>query len=280
MIQWYPGHMEKARRAMLEDLKLVDLVIEVLDARAPLSTFNPEIEKLGAGKQRLFLLNKEDMADPLLNRYWKETFEAKGRPTLLVNARTGGGMKEFEKTVSDLLAARRERDRKRGIVNRPVRAMVAGIPNSGKSTFINRFVKKAVTKTGNKPGVTRGKQWIRMGKGLELLDTPGILWPKIEREETGWNLALIGSINDAIVQPFELAGHALKKVRRFRPEALKERYDADESMSDTEIFATAAKRFSMLLPGGEADLSRAAGMVIDDFRSLKLGRITVDEKET
>ncbi len=279
MIQWYPGHMEKARRSMTESLKLVDLVIEVLDARAPRSALNPEIDRMGAGKARLFLLNKADMADPGMNRYWKEVFEAEGRPTLLLNARTGEGMREFEKAVERVSAERKERNARRGIINRPVRAMVAGIPNSGKSTFINRFVKKAVTKTGNRPGVTRGTQWIRLGKDIELMDTPGILWPKIEREECGWNLALIGSINDAIVESADLAGHALKKVRAFKPEAL-ERYGANEGMSDSEIIAAAAGRFSMLLPGGEADLSRAALMVIDDFRSLKLGRITVDEKET
>ncbi|MCR4907932.1 MAG: ribosome biogenesis GTPase YlqF [Lachnospiraceae bacterium] len=280
MIQWYPGHMEKARRSMRESLKLVDLVIEVLDARAPLSCLNPEIDRMGEGKARLFLLNKADMADPGMNRYWKEVFEAEGRPTLLINARTGEGMKEFDRAVESIMAERKERNARRGIINRPVRAMVAGIPNSGKSTFINRFVKKAVTKTGNRPGVTRGNQWIRMGKGMELLDTPGILWPKIEREECGWNLALIGSVNDAIVQTEDLASHALKKVRALNPGTLAERYGADKSMNDTDIFAAAAGRFSMLLPGGEADIKRAAGMVIDDFRSLKLGRITVDEKET
>ena len=178
--QWYPGHMTKARRMMQENIKLIDLVIELVDARIPISSRNPDIDELGKGKSRIILLNKSDLADPVWNKKWVEYFSNQGMGVLEINSRTGMGIKSIQGLVQEVCKEKIERDRKRGIVNRPVRAMVVGIPNVGKSTFINSFAGKACAKTGNKPGVTKGKQWIRLNKGLELLDTPGILWPKFE----------------------------------------------------------------------------------------------------
>jgi len=191
--------MTKAKRMMQENIKLIDLLIELVDARIPLASRNPDIDVLGQGKSRIVLLNKSDLADPSWNRQWMNYFQAKGIHVLEINSKTGLGIKAIHNLVREACAEKLERDRKRGIVNRPVRAMVVGIPNVGKSTFINAFAGKACTKTGNKPGVTKGKQWIRLDKTLELLDTPGILWPRFEDQRTGMLLAFIGSINVEIV---------------------------------------------------------------------------------
>ena len=195
-VQWYPGHMTKARRMMEEDIRLVDLVIEILDARAPLSSQNPDIDELGKNKSRLILLNKADLADERANQRWEEYFKEKGCFVVRTDSRSGADIKAIHRVIEKACQEKMERDRKRGILNRPVRAMVVGIPNVGKSTFINTFAGKACTKTGNRPGVTKGKQWIRLNKKVELLDTPGILWPKFEDQQVGLHLALIGSIKD------------------------------------------------------------------------------------
>ena len=198
-INWYPGHMTKAKRMMEENIKLIDLVIELVDARVPMSSRNPEIDQLGRNKSRIILLNKADLADPKWNEAWAEFFKNRGMLVQEINSKTGAGIKSIQQLVQSACREKIERDRKRGILNRPVRAMVVGIPNVGKSTFINALAGKACTKTGNKPGVTKGKQWIRLNKGLELLDTPGILWPKFEDQKVGERLAMIGSINDEIL---------------------------------------------------------------------------------
>ena len=203
--QWYPGHMTKARRMMQEDIKLIDLVIELLDARVPFSSRNPDIDKMGRDKARLILLNKSDLADEKSNEAWVAFFEAKGYCVRKINSRSGAGLKSINAAVLEACHEKIERDKRKGIKNRPVRAMVVGIPNVGKSTFINAYAGKACAKTGNKPGVTKGKQWIRLNKGLELLDTPGILWPKFEDQSVGMRLAMIGSIKDEILNTDELA---------------------------------------------------------------------------
>ena len=194
--QWYPGHMTKAKRQMQEDIKLIDLVIELVDARIPMSSRNPDIDELGKNKARLILLNKSDLADKDASEAWMEFFKEKGYFAVKVDARNKGCMKAISAVIAEACKEKTERDRKRGIKNRPVRAMVVGIPNVGKSTFINTFAGRACAKTGNKPGVTKGKQWIRLNKSVELLDTPGILWPKFEDQSVGLKLALIGSIRD------------------------------------------------------------------------------------
>ena len=208
--QWYPGHMTKAKRMMQENIKLIDLVIELVDARIPMSSRNPDIDELGKQKARLILLNKSDLAEDRQNDLWAEYFKGKGYSVVKVNSKKGGGIKSIQGVIQEACREKIERDRKRGILNRPVRAMVVGIPNVGKSTFINALAGKACAKTGNKPGVTKGKQWIRLNKNVELLDTPGILWPKFEDQSVGLKLAMIGSIKDEILNTEERAGEIIR----------------------------------------------------------------------
>ena len=234
-VQWYPGHMTKAKRMMLEDIKLIDLVIELLDARVPVSSRNPDIDEIAKGKSRLVLLNKSDLADPHSNDEWIDYFRDKGVIALLVDSRNRNGFAPINKAIEEACRAKIERDRKRGIINRPVRAMVVGIPNVGKSTFINSMCRKASAKTGNKPGVTKGKQWINLNKNVELLDTPGILWPRFDNEQTGMNLAFIGSINDEIVDEVELAMELITFVIKSYPGVLFDRYGIDESKETAVI---------------------------------------------
>lgn len=274
--QWYPGHMTKAKRMMQEDIKLVDLVIEILDARIPLSSRNPDIDELGKNKSRVILLNKADLADESCNALWEEYFKAKGYHVVKINARSGAGMKAIHKVIEEACKEKIERDRKRGILNRPVRAMVVGIPNVGKSTFINTFAGKACTKTGNKPGVTKGKQWIRLNKNVELLDTPGILWPKFEDQRVGLKLALIGSIKDDILNTTELSVELIGFLCRNNAGVLAERYEADENQKAELILCDVAKNRACLLKGGEYDTDKAAVLLIDDFRSGRLGKITLE----
>ena len=274
--QWYPGHMTKARRMMQENIKLIDLVIELVDARIPISSRNPDIDELGKGKSRIILLNKSDLADPVWNKKWVEYFSNQGMGVLEINSRTGMGIKSIQGLVQEVCKEKIERDRKRGIVNRPVRAMVVGIPNVGKSTFINSFAGKACAKTGNKPGVTKGKQWIRLNKGLELLDTPGLLWPKFEDQQVGMRLAFIGSMNDEILIPDELACDLIGAIKELYPKSLQERYEADPAGKPIEILEAVAESRKCYAKGEQLDLGKAAGILIDDFRSGKLGRITLE----
>ena len=280
-IQWYPGHMTKAKRAMKEDLKLIDLVIELVDARVPLSSRNPDIDDLGAGKARIVLLNKADLADEALNRRWAQWFTERGMHVVKIDARNKGTLKQIQAVVQEACKEKIERDRKRGILNRPIRAMVVGIPNVGKSTFINSFAGKACAKTGNKPGVTKGNQWIRLNKTLELLDTPGILWPKFEDQQVGLKLALIGSINDEILNRDELALELVNVLNRRYPGVLAECYQLENAGDcDTiQVLEQVARQRSCLAKGGELDLPKAARLLLDDFRSGRLGRITLEEPE-
>lgn len=282
-IQWYPGHMTKAKRAMKEDIKLIDLIIELVDARVPLASRNPDIDELGKGKARLVLLNKSDLASEKQNEAWTAWFKKKGFFVVKVNARSGAGLKQINGVVQEACKEKIERDRRRGILNRPVRAMVVGIPNVGKSTFINSFAGKACTKTGNKPGVTKGNQWIRLNKTLELLDTPGILWPRFEDQRVGLLLAFIGSINDEILNKDELAMELIRFLETYYPQILPQRYLPDEdnevssgSRTELEWLSQIAKVRGCLLKGGEPDYGKAAAIVIDDFRSGRLGRITLE----
>ncbi len=274
--QWYPGHMTKARRMMQEDIKLVDLVIELVDARMPLSSRNPDIDELGKNKSRIVLLNKSDLSDPAANRAWMEFFKDKGIHVLEINARSGMGIKAINPLVQEACKEKIERDRKRGIVNRPVRAMVVGIPNVGKSTFINSFAGKACTKTGNKPGVTKGKQWIRLNKSLELLDTPGILWPKFEDQKVGRNLAFIGSMNDEIIIKDELACDLIRVLNELYPAAVPERYQIESNEDAVQTLEAIAESRKCYQKGEQLDLLKAADLLLDDFRGGKLGRISLE----
>lgn len=274
--QWYPGHMTKAVRMMREDIKLVDLVIELVDARIPFSSRNPDIDALAQNKFRIVLLNKSDLADPSANKLWMEFFKEQGIAALEVNSRTGQGLKALNGLVQEVCREKIERDRKRGIVNRPVRAMVVGIPNVGKSTFVNSYAGKACAKTGNKPGVTKGKQWIRLNKSLELLDTPGILWPKFEDQTVGMHLAFIGSMNDEVIILEELACDLLKVLGTLYPTCIEKRYQISTYEDSAKTLEEIARSRGCFLKGEMLDLKKASDLLLDDFRSGRLGRISLE----
>lgn len=275
--QWYPGHMTKAKRMMQEDIKLIDLVIELVDARLPMSSRNPDIDSLGKGKSRLILLNKADLADPKLNDKWEEFFYKKGYFVVQINSRNGNGIKSINGIIQQACAEKIERDRRRGIMNRPVKAMVVGIPNVGKSTFINAYAGKACVKTGNKPGVTKGKQWIRLNKNVELLDTPGILWPKFEDQTVGIKLAMAGSIRDEILNIDELAIELIKYLHKEYEGMLSERFQIEESDDALNTLEEIAKVRGCISKGASLDLSKASALIMEEFRNGKIGRITLEK---
>lgn len=277
--QWYPGHMSKAKRAMQEDLKLINVIIELVDARVPLSSKNPDIDPMANGKSRIILLNKCDLADAAVTAQWKKYYEKKGFFVALVNSKQGKGVKQVNEVIQSACKEKIERDRRRGILNRPIRAMIVGIPNVGKSTFINSFAGKACTKTGNKPGVTKGKQWIRLNKNVELLDTPGILWPKFEDQTVGFRLAFIGSIKDELSNQYELCLLLMKYLQEHYPEAVPKAYQIEADDSEVVLLERVAKRRGCLKAGGEYDLDKAANYVIDDFRNGRLGAISLEQPE-
>ncbi len=278
--------MTKAKRQMTEDMKLIDLVIELLDARIPLSSENPDIDKLAGNKSRMILLNKSDMADPLVTDKWVSFFEDKGLNVLKINSKNPADMKQINALVQKACADKIARDRKRGIKARPVRAMVVGIPNVGKSTFINTYAKKAAAKTGNKPGVTKGKQWIRLGSSLELLDTPGILWPKFEDQSVGLKLALIGSIKDEIINIEELAMELIKILDE-KYNGITENYyeldDIDEERypgkREVAVLEAIAEKRGAIAKGGGPDWLKTANILLENFRNGKIGRFSLEEPE-
>ena len=275
--QWYPGHMTKAKRMMQENIKLIDLIIEVVDARLPVSSRNPDIDELGKNKARLILLNKSDLADERQNEKWTQHFTEKGFFVVKANSKSGAGIRQVLPVIMEACKEKIERDRKRGIQNRPVRAMVVGIPNVGKSTFINSFAGKACTKTGNKPGVTKGKQWIRINKNVELLDTPGILWPKFEDQSVGAKLAMVGSIKDEILNLEELSLELLGYLHRDYEGILKERYDVEESEDRLKMLEAIAVNRNCLQKGSELDYGKASNILLEEFRNGKIGRITLEQ---
>ncbi len=301
--QWYPGHMTKARRMMEENIKLVDLVIELADARIPGSSRNPDIDSLCAGKARVLVLNKADLADSACTKAYMEAYKSTGGKVIAMDARTRKGMEELRGYVREACSAKLARDKRRGIVGRPLRAMVAGIPNVGKSTFINSFSGKACTKTGNKPGVTKGKQWIRLAKDLELLDTPGILWPKFEDPIIGMRLALAGAINEDILDPTELSLWLVQYLNEQYPSLLNEKYGISYPCIDAEdqietvlgekegradakgtkealaCLTAIAESRKLLKSQGLPDIDRAASLLLDDCRSGRIGRISLEKGE-
>lgn len=277
--QWYPGHMTKAKRMMQENIKLIDLIIEVVDARIPLSSRNPDIDELGKNKARLILLNKSDLADERENEKWAEYFRNKGYYVVKLNARSGAGIKGVLPMILESCKEKIERDRRRGIQNRPVRAMVVGIPNVGKSTFINSFAGKACAKTGNKPGVTKGKQWIRINKNVELLDTPGILWPKFEDQQVGAKLAMVGSIKDEILNLEELSLELLGYLHQYYDGILTKRYEIEESEDRVAMLEQVAQNRKCIQKGNAPDYTKAANILLEEFRNGKIGRITLEKPE-
>ncbi len=285
--QWYPGHMTKAMRMMQENIGLVDVIIELTDARIPQSGRNPDIDKLGKNKSRLVILNKSDLADPEVNKLWIEHYKSQGIIVMEMNSKTNTQVRQVLDKVTESCKEKIERDKKRGIVNRPIRAMVAGIPNVGKSTFINRISGKAAAKTGNKPGVTKGKQWIMLGKNLQLLDTPGVLWPKFEDETVGLHLALIGSMNDENLDKAELAVSLIRILEQYYPTIITDKYQITEEQKllyereqyetpESSILTAIAINRKLIKQGGNPDIDRACMQLLDDFRNGRLGQISLE----
>lgn len=275
-VQWYPGHMTKAKRMMQENMKLIDLIIELADARIPESSRNPDIDELGKNKSRVILLNKADLAEESWNKAWADYYREKGYLAVNVNSRKNGTMKPVQEVIREACKEKIERDRRRGILNRPVRAMVVGIPNVGKSTFINSLAGKACAKTGNTPGVTKGKQWIRLNRQVELLDTPGILWPKFEDQQVGMMLAFIGSIKDELLNTEELAAELILRLNQDYPGVLERKYQIIADQDTYAVLERIAKSRHCLLRGNELDTEKAALLMLDDFRSGRLGRLTLE----
>ncbi len=286
-LQWYPGHMTKAIRMMQENIKLIDIIIELTDARIPAAGRNPDIDELGKNKYRLVVLNKADLADPNVTKKWREYYESQGLFVMEMNSKTGNEAGKVKDLILKACAEKIEKDKKRGIVGRPIRAMVAGIPNVGKSTFINKLAGRASAKTGNKPGVTKGKQWIALGKNMQLLDTPGILWPKFEDETIGLHIALIGSMNDENIDTTELACELIKILKDSYPNAISEKYNiSDEQLKELEedpystpasvVLSAIAINRKCFKQGAAPDMDRAAALLIDDFRNGRLGRISLE----
>lgn len=278
-INWFPGHMVKTRREITENLKLVDAVIEIRDARIVASSKNPEIEKILGDKPRIILLNKADMAEDRVTRNWKKVLENDNTLVLEVNSLTGKGLNAIKPTLNELLKDKLARNRERGIVSYTIRAMVVGIPNVGKSSFINRMAKNSIAKVGNRPGVTKNKQWIKTKDGIELLDTPGILWPKFE-EETSLNLAFTGAIKDEIMDIETLALKLIGRLSINYKDRLMDRYNLETLSEDPlENMDSIAQKRGCILRGGEIDYKRVAVMILDEFRSAKLGKISLEWPE-
>ncbi|EHL76866.1 ribosome biogenesis GTPase YlqF [Bacillus smithii] len=278
-IQWFPGHMAKARREVTEKLKLIDIVFELVDARLPLSSRNPMIDEIIQQKPRIILLNKADLADSDWTKEWIAYFKSRQLPAIAINSQEGQGLSQIMNKTKELLKEKFERMRARGIKPRAVRAMIVGIPNVGKSTLINRLAKRNIAKTGNTPGVTKAQQWIKVEKELELLDTPGILWPKFEDEEVGYKLALTGAIKDSIINLQDVAAYGLRFLKEHYPERLTERYQIDPHLEIIEMFDAIGKLRGCLLKGGEIDYDKTTDIIIRDIRSEKLGKLTFDFPE-
>ena len=288
-IQWYPGHMTKTRRQIGADLKLVDAVVELIDARIPVSSRNPDIDAICGGKPRLIILNRADQADPDLNRRWGELFRGRGHAVLETDARSGRGVERLSPLLQQVLAEQIARWREKGLVGRPVRAMVVGVPNVGKSTFINKIARRKSAKAGDRPGVTRGKQWVTVDRGLELLDTPGILWPKFEDVRTGLHLAFTGAVKDEIMDAETLGCHLMAFLGARYPQVLGEKYKLAQIPAPEEgedpvaygyrILELAAQKRGMRISGGEFDTERMARVLLDEFRGGKLGRFTLELPE-
>ena len=280
-VNWFPGHMTKALRSMESDLKLVDCVCEITDARIPRSSRNPALDELLGRKPRLVLLNRADQADAAMTRRWIEHYRAEGIAALETDSRSGKGVERFPQAVRDLLSEKLRALEARGQGGRPLRAMVVGIPNVGKSTFINKAAGRKAAAASDRPGVTRGKQWVTVSRGLELLDTPGVLWPKFDDPVIGEHLAFTGAVKDQVLDTEELAAHLLSLLAELALEALAERYKLTETEGRPgwELLETAARKRGFLVSGGEADTLRMANVLLDEFRAGKLGRLTLEAPE-
>ncbi len=277
-IQWFPGHMTKAQRMIEENIRMVDAVCEILDARIPFSSRNPDIDRLSGDKPRLIILNRTDLADPKITDAWKKFFEDKGYMVLLTDAKTGKGVKSFVPAVRKLLENKLKEYEAKGQVGRPLRVMILGIPNVGKSTFINKVAGRKAAIAGDKPGVTRGKQWINIGTGLDLLDTPGILWPKFESQEVGEMLAITNAIKADVLDKETLGANFMLRLARMYPQAIVDRYKftPDPELNGFELLEQAAKKRGFLVSRGEYDIERMANTLLGEYHDGKLGRISLE----
>ena len=288
-INWYPGHMAKTRKQIIEDLKLIDVVVEILDARIPISSQNPSMKEIIKDKKNIVILNKSDLADDKQNNLWKQYFEKKNIPAVITDSNSGKGINQFIKTVEDCMIDELDQNKQKGRVGKTTRLLVLGIPNVGKSSFINRISKKTTMKVGNKPGVTKQKQWIRVNHNIELLDTPGVLWPKFESEEVALHLAYTGTIKDDILEKTEIAFYLLKFLIKNYPKNIETRYkldsvvindvqnDIDDNDRLFEVMNLIGKKRGAIISGGNIDEEKTANIILDDFRSGKFGRITIEK---
>ena len=291
-INWYPGHMAKTKKQIIEDLKLIDIVVEIIDARIPISSRNPDIEELIKNKKRLIILNKFDLADDLENKKWVKYFEKNDEPAVLVNSNTGEGINQTIKKIEELYYEIQQKFENKGRVGKSIRVMILGIPNVGKSSYINRVSKKNIATVGNKPGVTRQKQWIRINKDIELLDTPGVLWPKFENRYVALNLAFTGTIKDDVLETIEVGFELLKLLVNNHLEKLIERYKLklenvndilklaiEENEKTLEIMHLIGRKRGAIISGGNVDEEKTARIILEDFRSGKIGRITLEKAD-
>lgn len=277
LIQWFPGHMAKTKRLIIEHLKAVDVAAELLDARIPLASANPMVEELLSGKPRIIILNKADLADPGMTKAWESYYKRKGVAAVSMSCGNGKDKKKFLRLIKEAASPMLEKWKRRGLKTRSVRIMILGIPNVGKSTLINFISGTAAARTANTPGHTRGKQWVRLSQGLDLLDTPGVLWPKFEDQVAALRLAATGAIAGDVFDADMVVSELMRVLARTAPDALREKYGIEDAAADPQILlAQAGKRRGCILPGGAIDYARAQTMILNDFRSGKLGRITLD----
>lgn len=277
-IQWFPGHMAKTRRMLTENIKMVDVVVELLDARIPRSSQNPEIKELTTNKPRIIVLNKSDLADPSKNKLWKDWFNGEGIDVIYTNSITGEGLAELKNRLKAIMRPKLESAASKGRILKPIKTMIVGIPNVGKSAFINKMTGRATAVTGDRPGVTRNKQWVRINPEIQLMDTPGILWPKFEDPETGLHLAFTGAIRDEIMDVPTLAAKLLEKLAVLYPAELQQRYKLDgvSEKPGGELLEEAGRKRGCLVSGGEIDYNRIANIILDEFRAAKIGKITLE----
>ncbi len=279
-IQWYPGHMAKTKRLIEQNLKMVDIIIELVDARLPLSSKNPIIDQIVGDKPKILVMNKSDIADPMVNQAWIKWFNNQNTKVILADSISGKGLNQIDNIAREILKEKIQRQKEKGMVNRSIKMMVIGIPNVGKSSFINKLAGKASTKTGDRPGVTKGKQWIRLKAGYELLDMPGILWPKFEDPEVGKRLAYTGAIKDEIIVDIEgLACMLLEMLRDNYPQNVMNRYKLEniDALDGFELLTHIGKKRGCVVSGGEIDTFRAATIILDEFRGAKIGKISIEK---
>lgn len=274
-INWFPGHMKKTKEIIIDNLKLVDVVLEIIDSRIPISSRNPMIDEIVADKPRMIIMNKSDLSDPEENKKWVKKFREEGIPALLMNSKENVPVDKIYKEAMALLRDKFEKNEKKNIDNPMIRMMIVGVPNSGKSTFINKVSKKKGAKVGNRPGITQTKQWIKTGSNIQLLDTPGILWPKFE-EKIGLHLSFTNAIKDEVLNIEDLTLKFLEEMKENNPKALVERYGVDPALPALEIYEAIAKKRGAIISGGDFDYTRTANIILNDFRSGKLGKITLE----